>query len=362
MHAAHPQPIRDLVAAIAPLNSDAMAQAQARQQVLTKPAGSLGRLEELAVQLAGITGQPLPSLERKVVIVMAADHGVTAESVSAYPAAVTPQMVLNFLQGGAAINVLARQAGAHVVIVDIGVDATLEHPALLSRNVAFGTANMMTGQAMTQEQMGRALQVGIDVLNAQADQGARLVATGEMGIGNTTAASAISAALLRVPVAQVTGRGTGISTEQLSHKVRVIERALATNQPDPSDPLDVLMKVGGLEIAGLVGAMLAAAARRIPVLLDGFISGAAALIAAEICPAATSYWIAGHSSVEQGHALILNKLGLRPLLDLQLRLGEGSGAVLAMHLVEAALRTHREMATFSEASVSTRTEESSESS
>ncbi|TMB89897.1 MAG: nicotinate-nucleotide--dimethylbenzimidazole phosphoribosyltransferase [Chloroflexi bacterium] len=337
-----------------PLDAVAMEQARARQLQLTKPAGSLGRLEEIAVQMAGITRQPPPTVKRKAVIVMAADHGVVAEGVSAYPSAVTPQMVLNFLHGGAAINALARQAGAEVVIVDVGVAADLDHPGLLVRKVARGTANMALGPAMTREQALSAITAGMDVLKSLVKQAIDLVATGDMGIGNTTAASAITASLTGTPVALVTGRGTGIDETQLAHKIHVIERALARNVPDPSDPLDVLTKVGGLEIAGLVGVIIAGAASRIPVVIDGFIAGAAALVAVGICPAVRDYLFAGHVSVERGHQVILEQLGLSPLLDLQLRLGEGTGAVLATHIIEAALRTHREMATFAEAGVSNR--------
>lgn len=344
----------ELAAAIAPLDATSMEQARARQQQLTKPPGSLGRLEEIAVQMAGITRRPLPAIKRKAVIVMAADHGVVAEGVSAYPSEVTPQMVLNFLHGGAAINALARHAGAEVVIVDIGVAADLDHPGLLSRKVARGTANMALGPAMTREQALAAISAGIDVLESLGKQGVDLVATGDMGIGNTTASSAITASLTRTPVALVTGRGTGIDEEQLAHKIRVIERALTLNVPDPTDPLDVLAKVGGLEIAGLVGVIIAAAARSIAVVIDGFISGAAALVALGISPAVRDYLIAGHVSVERGHHFILEQIGLSPLLDLQLRLGEGTGAVLAMHLIEAAVRMHSGMATFTEAGVSNR--------
>jgi nicotinate-nucleotide--dimethylbenzimidazole phosphoribosyltransferase len=349
-----------LVATIPPLNVTAMAQARERQAQLTKPPGSLGRLEEIAVQLAGITGNPRPLIKQKAVIVMAGDHGVANEGVSAYPSAVTPQMVLNFLHGGAAINALARHADARVVVVDVGVAVPLQHPQLLSRKVAMGTANMLKGPAMTATQMFDAIQVGVDVLNMQADQGLDLVATGEMGIGNTTASSAITAALLETPVALVTGRGTGINEEQFAHKVRIIEQALALNKPDTRDALDVLMRVGGLEIAGLVGVMLAAAARKIPIVVDGFISGAAMLVAASYCPAVRNYVLAGHASVEQGHRMILHRLELVPLLDLSLRLGEGTGAVLAMGIIEAALCAHNEMLTFAEAGVSNREEELAE--
>jgi len=351
------QHILNRAASVVPLDTAAMELARTRQQQLTKPAGSLGRLEDLAVHIAGITGQPIPRIQQKAVIIMAGDHGVTSEGVSAYPSAVTAQMVHNFLQGGAAINALAHYVDAKVIVVDVGVAADISHPDLLSRKVAFGTANMVLEPAMTRAQMLEAIQVGMDVCDAQLDQGIDLVATGDMGIGNTTASSAITAALLQTPVALVTGHGTGISDEQLAHKVQVIEKALARHTPNPQAPLGVLMKVGGLEIAGLVGVIVVAASRRVPVVIDGFISGAAALIAVELNPGICGYLLAGHASVERGHRLILERLGLSPLLDLKLRLGEGSGAVLAMSIIEAALHAHCEMATFEEAGVSQRKEE-----
>lgn len=337
---------------IPPLDQDAMEQARTRQQQLTKPAGSMGRLEEIAIQMAGITHQVLPTIQRKANIIMAADHGVTAEGVSAYPSAVTPQMVLNFLHGGAAINALARQAGAEVVVVDIGVAEAIQHPQLLSHKVMAGTANMAIGPAMTQAQTEAAITVGIDVATSLIEQGVDLIATGEMGIGNTTASSAITAVLTGAPVALVTGRGTGLDDTQLAHKIATIERAIALNQPNVKDPLDVLAKVGGLEIAGLVGVILASAAHSVPVVIDGFISGAAALVAVRLMPAVCDYLFAGHVSVERGHHIILEQLKLSPILDLNLRLGEGTGAVLATMLIDAALRLHCEMATFAEAGVS----------
>ncbi|HTI15941.1 MAG TPA: nicotinate-nucleotide--dimethylbenzimidazole phosphoribosyltransferase [Dictyobacter sp.] len=343
-----------LIAHIGSLDATAIEQAEARQLQLTKPTGSLGRLEEIAVQLAGITGKVQPSVQRKAVVVMAADHGVTAERVSAYPADVTPQMVLNFLTHGAAINALAGQAQADVTVVDIGVAVELDHPQLLQRKVKAGTANMAQGPAMSREEAIQAIMIGVEVLESLADHGLDLVATGEMGIGNTTAASAITATLLECAVERVTGHGTGIDAEQFKHKVAVIEQALDRNQPDKADALDVLAKVGGLEIAGLVGVILAAAAHRIPVVLDGFISSSAALVAVALAPATRNYLFAGHMSVERGHQLILEKLALLPLLQLNLRLGEGTGAALAMHVIEGAVRTHNEMATFAEAGVSDR--------
>lgn len=345
--------LEEILKEIKSLDEAAMQSARARQDTLTKPRGSLGRLEELSIQLAGMKADPFPSVERKAVIVMAADHGVAREGVSAYPPEVTAQMVLNFLRGGAAINVLARQAGARVTIVDIGVAVELEPmPGLIRRKVMCGTRSLAQGAAMTPEEAEAALQVGVDVLNEEATRGLDIVATGDMGIGNTTPSSAIVAVLTGLPVAQVVGRGTGIDDQGLEHKIRVIERALAINQPNANDPMDVLHKIGGLEIAGLAGVMIAAASRRIPVVVDGFISSAAAMIAVGIAPTVRNYLIASHQSVEIGHQAMLRYLNLRPLLNLNLRLGEGTGAALAFHLIEASTRILREMATFDEAGVS----------
>lgn len=335
------------------LDEAAMQAARERQSKLTKPPASLGRLEELSIQLAGITGQAFPSLERKAVIVMAADHGVAIEGVSAYPAEVTAQMVMNFLHGGAAINVLARQAGARVTVVDIGVASELESmPGLVQRKVMCGTRNQSRGPAMTRAEAEQAIQVGMDVLEEEFVRGLDIVATGDMGIGNTTPSSAIVAAITGLPVSQVVGRGTGIDDQSLQRKINVIEQALAVNQPDATDALDVLHKVGGLEIAGLSGVMIAAASHRIPVLVDGFISTAAAMIAVGLSPHVRDCLISAHQSVEVGHRAMLNHLNLKPLLDLDLRLGEGTGAALAFHLVEASTHILREMATFDEAGVS----------
>src|SRR5690349_2546325 len=277
--------LEDIVKAIKPLDETAMRAARARQDRLTKPRGSLGRLEELSILLAGMKADPFPSVERKAVIVMAADHGVTREGVSAYPSDVTAQMVLNFVRGGAAINVLAHQARARVTVVDIGVNADFEPmPALVRRKILCGTRNMAQGPAMTREEAGQALQVGVDVLNEEAANGLDLVATGDMGSGNTTPSSAITAVMTGLPVAQVVGRGTGIDDQGLERKIKVIEQALQVNQPDRNDALDVLHKVGGLEIAGLAGVMIAAASRRIPIVVDGFISTASAMIAVSLAP------------------------------------------------------------------------------
>jgi nicotinate-nucleotide--dimethylbenzimidazole phosphoribosyltransferase len=345
--------LEEIIKEIKPLDESVMQAARARQDQLTKPRGSLGRLEELSIQLAGIKADPFPVVDRKAVIVMAADHGVTREGVSAYPSDVTAQMVLNFLRGGAAINVLARQAGARVTVVDIGVAADFEPlPGLVRRKVGCGTRNSAQGPAMTREEAEQALQVGVDVLNEEADRGLDIVATGDMGIGNTTPSSAIVAALTGLPVGQVVGRGTGLDDQGLERKIKVIEQALAVNQPNANDALDVLHKVGGLEIAGLAGTMIAAASRRIPVVVDGFISTAAAMIAVDLAPGLRDYLIGAHLSVETGHRAMLQHIGLRPLFDLNLRLGEGTGAALAFHIIEASTRILREMATFDEAGVS----------
>jgi len=342
------------IAQIGPLDERAMAAARARQDNLTKPKGSLGRLEEIAIKVAGIRSQALPSLEHKAVVTMAADHGVTAQGVSLYPQEVTAQMVQNFLHGGAAINVLARQAGARVVVVDMGVASSLEpHPGLISKKVAYGTRDMMLGAAMSQAQAQAAVEAGLEILEQETDKGLDIVGTGDMGIGNTTPSSAITAVITGEPVVEVTGRGTGVDDLQLAHKVRVIEKALSVNRPNARDALDVLAKVGGFDIGGLAGVMLGAAARRIPIVIDGFISGAAALIATTMAPQLSDYLIAGHVSAERGHRLALKHLGLKPVLDLDMRLGEGTGAVLAMFIVEAAVKALTQMATFSEAGVST---------
>lgn len=339
---------------IRPVDASARARAWDRLNNLTKPVGSLGRLEDLAAQLCAIAGQvPPPPLERKAVLVMAGDHGVTAEGVSAYPSAVTQQMVLNFLQGRAAINVLARQYGARVVVVDMGVAGELpDHPGLVAKKVRFGTANFAREPAMTRDEAQRCVEAGIELVEQEMARGLDIVATGDMGIGNTTAASAITAAMTGEPVSEVTGRGAGLGQQGLDHKIAVIEAALRRHRPDPRDPLDVLAKVGGCEIGGLVGAILGAAAHRIPVALDGFIAGAAALLAAGLHPLVKDYCIAAHESAEPGHKAVLRSLGMVPLLRLEMRLGEGTGAVIGMSLAEAAARIIREMPTFEEARVS----------
>jgi nicotinate-nucleotide--dimethylbenzimidazole phosphoribosyltransferase len=330
-----------------------MESARGRQDQLTKPQGSLGRLEDLSVQLAGITGAAVPSVREKAIITMAGDHGVVAEGVSAYPSEVTSQMVSNFLAGGAAINVLARQVGARVVIVDMGVAADLpRHAGLLVRRVAPGTGNMARGPAMTRERAVESIVLGAQVVLDEIDRGLDIVGTGDMGIGNTTASAAIACAITGRSAAEIAGRGSGVDEEGFKRKLSAIARALELNRPDPKDGLDVLAKVGGFEIGGLAGLMLGAASSRVPVMIDGFISTAAAMIAVSIAPQCRDYLIAAHRSLESGHGRMLEWLGLKPLLDLDLRLGEGSGAALGLSLAEAACRILAEMATFDEAGVS----------
>jgi len=347
--------IQQTIAGIQPLNKEAMEQARVRQDNLTKPTGSLGRLEDLSIQMAGIQGKPLPQIKSKAVIVMAGDHGVAARGTSAYPQEVTAQMALNFLHGGAAINVISRYIGARVIIVDMGIKGDLsENSGLIVRKIAPGTCDMCSGPAMTTDQAEQAIEAGIEIVSAEIKKGLDIVATGEMGIGNTTASSAICAVITGHHPAEVTGRGTGLDDNQLKNKIRVIEDAIRANKPDARNPLEVLAKVGGFEIGGLAGVILGAAAGRVAVMIDGFISGAAALIAAELCPQVKDYLIAGHASVEPGHRHILKHLGLKPLLDLNMRLGEGTGAALGISLVEASCRILSEMATFAEAGVSSK--------
>ena len=327
--------------------------AQNRLDSLTKPPGSLGILEKIAVQIASIQGEPLPVLGKKVVMIMAADHGVVAEGVSAFPQEVTTQMVYNFLNQGAAINVLSRHVNARVVITDVGIAAKpINHPNLNVCKVRSGTRNMAKEAAMTAAETVTAIETGISLVNQEIDDGATLIATGEMGIGNTTSSSAILACFSGRDIALIVGRGTGLNDQGLRIKQNVINKALEVNQPDPANPLDVLSKVGGLEIAALTGVILGAAARKIPVVLDGFISTAAALTAFKLNEDSRKYMLASHLSQEPGHKIMLDLMDMQPMLQLDLRLGEGTGAVLAFNLIEAAVKIMHEMATFAEAGVS----------
>jgi nicotinate-nucleotide--dimethylbenzimidazole phosphoribosyltransferase len=341
-------------AKIPALNSQAAAEVQGLLDRKTKPTGSLGRLEELAVSLAGMSGRLDASFPKKVVLVAAADHGVARQGVSLYPAEVTPQMVLNFLSGGAGINVLARRAGARVVVADAGVNTEgfPAHPDLLRYSAGRGSADLSQGPAMSRETAQRCLDNGRDAVAGLAKGGLDLLALGEMGIGNTTPSAALCACILSLAPEAVTGRGTGLDADAWTRKVQVIAKALELNRPDKSDGLDCLAKVGGFEIGLLAGAMLEAAARRIPVVLDGFITGAAALVACTLDPDVKGYLLASHQSRELGHRHLLEHLGLRPYLNLDLRLGEGTGAALLLPLVDSVAALLKEMATFESAGVS----------
>ena len=345
--------IQKVIDKIEPLDRQMMEKAQKRLDFLTKPKGSLGRLEELAKIVVGIKREDSPSLKNKVIFTLAGDHGIAIEGVSAFPQEVTTQMVYNFLQGGAGINVLARHIGARVVVVDMGVACDLKpHPDLVIRKINYGTKNILKEPAMSREEAIRAINEGIEIVEEELKRGIDIIGTGDMGIGNTTPSSAIIAAITKTPVEEVTGRGTGIDDSKLKHKIKVIEKALETNRPDPNDPIDVLSKVGGFEIGGLIGIMLAGASHRIPVVIDGFISGAAALLATEIEPKVKNYLIPSHCSAEVGHSLILSFLGLKPILNLDLRLGEGTGAALGINMVDASTKILTQMATFQETGVS----------
>lgn len=349
--------LKETIEKIGVLDDCAMRKARLRQNSLTKPEGSLGKLEDLSIKVAGITGNPMPKIKNKIIVVMAGDHGVTEEGVSAYPKEVTAQMVYNFINGGAGINVLARHIGANVLVVDMGVSADIKSPDVINKKINYGTRNMSKGPAMTREEAIRSIEAGIEVVEDYLkNNDVDIIGTGDMGIGNTTASSAIVSAITKTPVEKVTGRGTGICDSMLENKIKIIKKSLDVNKPIASDPIDVLSKVGGFEIGGISGVILAGAANNIPVVIDGFISGAAALIAVEIEPKAKDFIIAAHNSVEQGHKLVMDYIGIEPLLNLNMRLGEGTGAALGISLVEAGCKILSEMATFADAGVSEKNE------
>ncbi|MDI6793920.1 MAG: nicotinate-nucleotide--dimethylbenzimidazole phosphoribosyltransferase [bacterium] len=348
--------LQEILKRIQPLDAGAMAKAKARSDQLALPKDSLGRLQVIARQIAGITGRINPPYEKKVILTMAGDHGVVEEGVSAFPQEVTPQMVYNFVRGRAGVNVLARHVGAEVIVVDMGVAADMtdlvESSRIISKKVDYGTKNFTKGPAMNYEQAVQSLESGIEIVNNLTKTGLDILGVGDMGIGNTTPSSAIAAVFTGRKVEEVTGRGTGIDDETLKRKIEAIKSGLALNQPDPAKPVDVLAKVGGFEIGGIAGAILGAAALRVPVVIDGLIAGAGALIATELSPTVKEYIFAGHRSVEQGHKIMLERMGLRPLLDLDFRLGEGTGAALGISLLEASIKILNQIATFEEAGVS----------
>ncbi len=345
--------IEKSIAAIKPLNHNVYQQANQRLANQARPAGSLGLLEPVSARLAAIFGTLDVRLDNKVIVTCAGDHGITEEGVSLFPQEVTAQMVFNFVNGGASINVLGRHAGARVIAADLGVNFDFEPDLhIFHKKVGKGTANFARGPAMSREEAARSIDAGIEIVNELAADGPLdLLGTGDMGIGNTTPSSAVIAAFSGIPVDQLTGRGTGIDDDALANKIRVIEDSLKLHQPDPNDPLDVLAKVGGFEIGGLAGLVIGAAAAGIPVVCDGLIATAGALIAYELAPAAKDYLFASHRSVEVGHRFMHERLGVEPLLDLQLRLGEGTGAAVAMELLDAATRVLCDIKTFEEVAI-----------
>ncbi|MDH4227281.1 MAG: nicotinate-nucleotide--dimethylbenzimidazole phosphoribosyltransferase [Deltaproteobacteria bacterium] len=353
--------IEKTLASIKPVDEQSLEAARKRLDTLTKPKGSLGRLEDIAASIASIRRNPRPDKLKKAVFTFAADHGVTGEGVSAYPKEVTAQMVLNFIGNGAAINALARAASAHHAVIDVGVDYDFDKSApIVHKKVLKGTKNMTKGPAMTRAEAERCIEVGIEMAAEYADKGFTLYGTGEMGIGNTTASSAIASLYTGFSAAEVTGRGTGIDDAVLLKKISAIEKAIIVNTPDKNDPVGALAKIGGAEIGAITGLCLGAAARNIPVVVDGFISGAAALIACAMNPHVRKYLLHSHLSAEKGHAAVLLKLGAKPILDLGMRLGEGTGAAVAMLVIDAAMAAYSEMATFEDAGVAGKNNETSE--
>lgn len=351
------QKLNETISKIEKIDFTLAEKTQKRLNNLTKPQGSLGRLEELAKQIVEITRNENPPTKNKIIFTMAADHGIANEGVSAYPKEVTAQMVYNFLNGGAGINVLARHIDARVVVVDMGVaekiqKGKIETQNFIDKKIALGTKNMAKGPAMSRQEAVRSIEAGIEVVEEELQNGIDLIGTGDMGIGNTTPSSAIASIITGKHVEDTTGKGTGINNKSLNNKITLIKEAISINRPDPKDAIDVLSKVGGFEIGGLAGIILAAAKNRIPVVIDGFISGAASLIAYQLEPKVKDYMIAAHCSVEKGHRVILDYMGIKPLLDLGLRLGEGTGAAIGISIVEAGQKILTQMATFQSASVS----------
>jgi len=345
--------LQQTIESIKPLDENAMAKAKERQDQLTKPRGSLGVLESLSIKVAGIKGNPMPVIRDKAVIVVAGDHGVAEEGVSAYPQEVTAQMVYNFLAGNAGINVLARHEGIRITVVDAGIISEIPPDNnLVIEKIGHGTNNIAKGPAMTREQAILSLESGISLAIKEKEKGLDIIGAGDMGIANTTPSTAIASVCTKKKVSKIAGLGTGISKEQLKLKIKIIEKAIKINNPDSKDGIDILSKVGGFEIGTIAGIILGAASIQIPVVIDGFISTAGALIAATLCPQVKSYMIAAHSSVESGHNIMLRFLGLQPVLDLKMRLGEGTGSALAMGIIEAACKILCEMKTFKEAGVS----------
>lgn len=333
------------------LDTDLMAKAQARLDSLSKPLGSLGRLEDIVKQIAGITGELFPKVDKKTVIIMCSDNGVVEEGVSQVSKDITASVTRNFMKGITGINVLSKHSGSDIVVVDIGVDDDLNVKGILDRKIRKGTWNIARGPAMTREEAVRAIEVGIEIVRDLKEKGVNLLGTGEMGIGNTTTSSAIAAVLTGCQVEHMVGKGAGLTTEGLRNKINVVKRAIKVNNPDPNDPVDVLAKVGGFDIAGLAGCFIGAAAYRIPILIDGFISSAAALIALRIKPEIKDFIFPSHGSAEPGSKMIMEAIGFEPMLNLGMRLGEGTGAALAFHIIDAAVAVYTQMGTFNDADI-----------
>lgn len=333
------------------VDKDIVNAVQARLDSLSKPLGSLGRLEEIVKQVAAITGSVRPKVDRKAIVIMCADNGVVEEGVSSCPKHVTASVTENFTRGITGVCVLSAHAGADIVVVDIGVDADLRAKGIIDKKIRRGTDNIAKGPAMSRKEAVKAIEAGIEMVNELADKGYNLFGTGEMGIGNTTTSSAMAHVLTNRPLKEVVGRGSGLSNEAYENKINVIARAIEINKPDASDPLDVLSKLGGFDIAGLTGCFIGAAARRLPILIDGFIAGVAALTAVRLKPEIKDYLIASHGSAEPGSRAVLEALGIEPLLNLGMRLGEGSGAAVAFHIVDAAFEAYNRMGTFDDAKI-----------
>ena len=343
--------LKQTLSKIGDLDMEAMAKTRQRVDALIKPPGSLGRMEDLAVQLAGITGNPYPSVDKKMIIVMSGDHGVHQEGIAPNPQVITAIQTPNFVKGVTGVCAFAKQAKADVIVVDIGIASDVDYPGVIQKKIRYGTSNMAQGPAMTREEAIRSLEIGIEIALEQINKGYNLIGTGEMGIGNTTPSSAVFSALGGVDPLEMVGVGAGLPQDLLPHKARVIKKAIALNQPDPKDAIDVLSKVGGFEIGGMAGTILGAAASRVPVVVDGFISTAAALIALTIAPKAKNFLIPSHCSAERAGKKALDMIGLKPMLDMEMRLGEGSGAALAFNLVEAATFMVKEMITLEESGI-----------
>ena len=344
--------IQKILNSIHPLDKDVMKQAKLKLDNLTKPRESLGRLENIAQRYAAIKEDLNPPIGKMMVITFAGDHGVVEEDISAFPREVTVQMVLNMIAGGAGVNVLARHVGAEVVVVDIGVDHDFE-PAegLVINKIGYGTQNLSRAPAMTYTEAEQSIRVGVDLAHEYAKKGVDIIGTGEMGIGNTTPSSAILSVFTGLPAKEVAGRGTGIDDKTLRKKISIIDKAIELNKPDPENPIDVLAKVGGFEIGGLAGLVIGSARHRIPVVVDGFISTAGAMIAVAMNPTINEYLFFSHLSSETGHKRMLERLGRKPILDLDMKLGEGTGAAMAMSVIEASVKLMTEMATFESADV-----------